>query len=47
MKDGIKKCKHLDDNDVVYITKHLLNGYIDVLRANIDWYGTSNDVDAT
>ena len=41
---GLVNCKKFDDNDALFICKYLLTGYMDVLRAGVEWYGTLNDI---
>ena len=40
MKDALNRCERLDDSDSVFIAKLILNGHIDLLRTDCNWFGT-------
>lgn len=42
--NGLINCKKFDETDAVFICKYLLTGYMDIARAGIEWYGTTNDI---
>lgn len=45
LKKALAKCRRLDDDDSVYISKMILNGHIDLLRSGISWFGDENDIE--
>lgn len=47
LKKALTKCKRLEDEDSVAISKMLLNGHIDLLRMGINWFGDENDIEFT
>ena len=47
LKKALGKCKRLDDDDSIFISKMLLNGHIDLLRQGVNWFGDENDIEIT
>ena len=47
LKKALAKCKRLDDDDSIFISKMLLNGHIDLLRQGVNWFGDENDIEIT
>lgn len=41
------RCERLDETDSIYFTKILLNGHIDLLRSDINWFGNEEDIEFT
>lgn len=39
LRKALSKCKRLDDDDSVYLSKMILNGHIDLLRSGVNWFG--------
>ena len=44
LANGLLKCDRVDDSDSVYLTKNILNGHIDLLRSDCNWFGNEEDV---
>ena len=47
LKRALAKCKRLNDDDSVFLTKMILNGHIDMLRAGVTWFGDEGDIEFT
>jgi hypothetical protein len=47
LKNALVKCERLDDADSLFLTKNLLNGHIDLLRSDCNWFGTEDDIEFT
>lgn len=47
LKRGLSVCEHLDENDSVFIARVLLNGHVDLLREDSNWFGTEEDIEFT
>lgn len=39
LKKALTKCKRLDDDDSIFMSKLILNGHIDCLRQGLNWFG--------
>jgi serine/threonine protein kinase len=39
-KKALEKCKYLDEPDAIFVAKQILNGHIDLMRADSNWFGT-------
>ena len=44
---ALQKCQRLDDNDSLFMAKMILNGHIDLLRGDCNWFGTQEDIQFT
>ena len=44
---GLQKCERLDDADSIFMSKMILNGHIDLLRSDCNWFGTEEDIEFT
>jgi len=44
LKKALSSCEHLDENDSVFVGRSLLNGHVDLLRADCNWFGTEDDI---
>ena len=40
LRDALQRCDRLDDADSIFISKLILNGHIDLLRSDCNWFGT-------
>ena len=40
-------CEHLDENDSSFIGRALLNGHVEMLREDCNWFGTEDDIEFT
>jgi hypothetical protein len=40
-------CEHLDENDSIFVARALLNGHVDMLRTDCNWFGTEDDIEFT
>ena len=40
-------CEHLDENDSSFVARALLNGHVDCLRDDFNWFGTEEDIEFT
>ena len=40
LKKALATCEHLDENDSIFVARTLLNGHVDLLRADVNWFGT-------
>ncbi len=38
------KCERLDDADSLFMSKMILNGHIDLLRSDCNWFGSDEDI---
>ncbi len=45
LKKAIAKCKYLDEPDAIFIAKQLLFAHVDLLRSDINWFGTEEDIE--
>ncbi len=39
-KKALAKCRYLDEPDAIFVAKQILNGHVDLLRADTNWFGT-------
>ena len=44
LSNALSKCKRLEDSDAISISKMILNGYVDLLRSDCNWVGTTEDI---
>lgn len=44
LKKALSACEHLDENDSIFVGRSLLNGHVDLLRADCNWFGTEDDI---
>jgi len=44
LKKAISKYKKLDDLEAIFMSKIILNIHVDMLRANLNWFGTEDDI---
>ncbi len=44
LKKALAGCEHLDENDSAFVARCLLNGHVDMLRADCNWFGTEDDI---
>ena len=47
LQNALAKCERLDDNDAIYVAKTILNGHIDLLRSDCNWFGNEEDIEIT
>lgn len=40
LSNALAKCKRLDEPDAIFVSKMLLNGYVDLLRLDCTWVGS-------
>jgi hypothetical protein len=45
LKSALKNCNYLDEPDAIFLTKQILSGYVDLLRADTNWFGTEEDIE--
>ena len=44
LKKAMAVCEHLDENDSSFIGRALLNGHVEMLREDCNWFGTEDDI---
>lgn len=44
---ALVKCERLDDGDSLFMAKMILNGHIDLLRSDCNWFGSDEDIEFT
>ena len=47
LKKALAVCEHLDENDSIFIARALLNGHVEMLRDDNNWFGTEDDIEFT
>lgn len=47
LKKALSGCEHLDENDSAFVARAMLNGHVDMLRADCNWFGTEDDIEFT
>jgi hypothetical protein len=35
----MEKCKYIDETDAIFLSKQMLNGHVDLLRFDLNWFG--------
>lgn len=44
LNKALQKCERIDDADSIFLAKMILNGHIDLLRSDCNWFGTDEDI---
>lgn len=47
LKKALASCERLDENDSIFVARALLNGHVDMLRSDSNWFGTEDDIEFT
>lgn len=47
LKKALSVCQRLDENDSIFLARAMLNGHVEILRADSTWFGNEEDIEFT